>query len=590
MSARTFLLAGASLALVAAAQAEQTALLKQAATFALNKEGKPIGQARVQAGVMVSVVETRDGRALVRFGNAEPLWIAKDQLHLLSAESDTETVDRPEEPKNTPSPKATQIADSLVSAVTGIKEASDKLKGLLTSPEQGKENRTLQLRLWVDREKKTPGLEGTYFDGKLSNHSGKDLKLVGEGVSRVDEGISFEPRGWGSRRKMRISGGERSRWKDFTVQWDGWVELDGPGRLTLKTDGGSRMWVDANDDGEFGDSVDEFIDNGWGGKRRNAFGCSAMLPPGVYRVRINYEGSNNENSAKLEATDGCVEYRDFKRNTHRLYPWEGRNIVLLTEAREHDPELIGRLVDIFDKTFDYFARVTGRKPNTYYAMNNKTTIAEVPETCGAGCGMIGATGVEMTRDSFAGHLEDLQRDGQIRSLVMWEFGRNFFFYEGQMRYKSPDRIGIKNTFAAVMRTLVFRDEQLPMQPFMVEVSESHDQDLDGYVADISSNFDNTLRINAGTGSSRDGGWKLMAAMIIRLHRDYGGAKFNARFWQAMGRQPKAETTQDAIDNFARAACLAAEKNLTGLLRGPWKLPISDSVADAMLSEFGAPSS
>jgi hypothetical protein len=590
MTSRILLLVGVSVAFPFAAQTEQPALLKQAVTFALQKDGKTIGQTRLQAGAMVSVLETRDGEALVGFGMAEPLWIAGDQLHLLSVESDAEGVGRGELPEDTTSPKAPLLADPLVSAVTGIKEAGHKLKGLLASPAPLKENRTPRLSLWVDREKKTLGLEGTYFDGKLGKHSEIDLKLVAEGVSRIDEAINFEPRSWGSRRKMRISGGKRSQWKDFTVQWDGWVELDAPGRLTLRTDGGSRMWVDTNSDGEFGDAMDEFSDNSWGGKRRNAFSYSAMLPPGTYRVRIQYEGSHNENSAKFEATDGFVEYRDFKRNTHRLYPWEGRNIILLTESRDHDPELIGRLIDIFDQTFDYFARVTGRKPNTHYAMNNKNTIAEVPKTCGTGCGMVGSTGVEITRSSFAGHLKDLKQDGQIRSLIMWEFGRNFFFYEGQMRYKSPDGIGYRNTFAAVMRTLVFRDEKLPMQSFMVEVSESHDEVLDSYVADNSSDFDNTLRINAGTGSSKDGGWKLLAAMIIRLHSEYGAEAFNARFWQAMGRQPKADTTQDAVDNFARAACVAAGKNLTGLLRGTWKLPVSDSVAEAMLSEYGPPPS
>jgi hypothetical protein len=577
MLSRGLLSAGASVVLIFAAQAEQFALLKQATTFDLQKDGQTIGQTQLQAGAMVGVREKRDGKALVRFGTAEPLWIAEDQLHFLSVESDTA------------SPNATQLADPLVSAVTGIKKAGNRLKAILTSPAPEKENRAPQVRLWVDYKKRTPGLEGTYFNRKLGDHLGKDLKSVAEGVSRIDEDINFEPHGWGSRRKMHISGGERSKWKDFTVQWDGWVELESPGRLTLRTAGGSRMWVDANGDGEFGDAMDEFSDNGWGGKRRDAFSCSAALPSGVYRLRIHYEGSHNENSVKFEATDGFVEYRDFQRNNHRLYPWEGRNIMLLTESADHDPKLIGRLIDIFDKTFDYFARVTGRKPNAYYIMNNKNTIAEVPKTCGAGCGMIGATGVEMTTNSFAGHLEDLKRDGQIRSLIMWEFGRNFFFYEGQMRYKSPDRIGYRNTFAAVMRTLVFRDEKLPMQPFMVEVSESHDQVLDSYVANSSSNFDNTLRINSGTDSSKEGGWELLAAMIIRLHRDYGGEQFNARFWQAMGHQPETATTQDAVDNFARAACVAAEKNLTGLLRGPWKLPVSDSVADAMRSEYGEPS-
>jgi hypothetical protein len=494
--------------------------------------------------------------------------------------------DAPDESRNV-------LKDPPVSSLDENPTRDSQLEESLKSPEPPKrlivspKGRTPRMKLWVDKKKSISGLKGTYFDRKLGVELERDLNLVSKGVSRIDRSVDFEFNKWGNLRKMNPGQREKFRWKDFTVQWEGWVELDGPGRLILQTVGGSRMWIDANGDGEFGESQDEAIDNGWGGKRNNR-SCSGMLSAGVYRILIHYEGAHIKNSAKLLITNGFIDYRDFNRITHQLFPWEGKNVMLLTESADHDPELIARLIQIFDTTFDYFVRVSGRKPSLYYTLNNKPTIAEVPKTCGAGCGMIGATGIEMTRSSFAGHLKDLQQDGTIRSLIMWEFGRNFFFYDKQMRYQKPDGIGIKNTFADVMRTLAFRDQNLPMQPFMVKVSESHEKLLKSYIDDELSNFDNTLRVNESSHLTKNEGWKLLAAMIIQLHRDYGGEKFITRFWQTMARQPHALTTQDAVDNFARAASIAAERNLVGLFRGPWKLPVSDSAANALFIELGAP--
>ena len=56
-----------------------------------------------------------------------------------------------------------------------------------------------------------------------------------------------------------------------------------------------------------------------------------------------------------------------------------------------------------DRAYDYYAATVGRTPPLYYQLNGRLTIAEVESTCGgggAGCGWLGATGIEMQSTYF----------------------------------------------------------------------------------------------------------------------------------------------------------------------------------------------
>ena len=588
-----------ALGALAEAYAESKAELKVPIDFALESDSKVIGKTQIKAGATVRVLELSGSRALIAHGNTEPVWI--DQAQLKMAESSTLPADteaeipEPDEEDNAEYQAAAEfISNAIDSTMVGVAAVRSKVSDLFAAKSEAERTdfirpaRQPAMKLWADREKKIPGLTGTYFDGKLGSKSEEDLTLIAHGKSRRDETVEFGPKDWGSRRKMDISGGERSRWQDFTVQWDGWIELDGPGRLWLQTNGGGRLWVDTDGDGKLSDVIGEFSDNGWGSHRfSQAF--SAMLPAGLYRVRIQYEGANHENSASLQATDGFLDYRSFCKDDLRLFPWEGKNIVLLTKSADHDPAAVRAIVAQLDKVFDYFVRVTGRKPGAGRILNGKAVVAEVPNLNKAlARGRLGSTGVEMLESAFRGYLEIQQSGGPPRSLMKWELGRNFFFYGDQMQFKSPDSIGYRNAFAMVMRTTCFQDLGMPMQPFMVKVCGTQDKQLETYVADPSLTFDNTLRVNADAFKKEGKGPELLAAMIVRLHRDYGGEEFITRFWQAMADQPKAETTQDAIDNLARSACIGARANLIGLLRERWKLPVSEAVVEAMQAAYSAP--
>jgi hypothetical protein len=599
MSALRFLLIATAIGVLAEARAESEAELKAPVDFVLEKDGKIIGKTQVMAGTTVRVLELSGSRALIGYGGAKSVWVEREQLQMMSGaavspDAEAEISDPNPDDETQYQAAAAFLSGAAAAATAGLTATRGKLSELFAG--KAAEERPAFIRpvgrptmkLWADPGKKTPGLTGTYFDRKLGGSSEDDLTRVAEGTSRVDKTIEFGPKDWGSRRQMGISGGKRSRWENFTVQWDGWIELNGPGRLSLRTNGGSRMWIDADGNDELADKAGEFTSDSWGSKRRSrAF--SAMLPAGLHRVRIQYEGGNKENWAKLEVTDGFLDYRSFFKDDLRRFPWEGRNIVLLTKSADHDPEVVGAIVEQFDEVFDYFVRVTGRKPRVQRILNGKTTVAEVPNLGKAlARGYVGATGVEMRESAFRGYLEIQQKGGAPRSLMKWEFGRNFFFYEDQMRFKSPDSIGYRNAFAIVMRTTCFRDLGLPMQRFMIKVCEAQDRQIDTYVSDASLTFENTLRVNTDAFRKEGKGEELLAAMIVRLHRDYGGEEFITRFWQAMAKQPKAKSTQDAVENLLRAACIGARQNLTNLFGETWKMPVSDAMAEAMAAAYGAP--
>jgi len=617
--AKSFATAGCSAALVLLSSFEalgDEAILRVPVSLPVHKDGKKIGETKIPQGARITVMEIRDGMALVSRAPAEPVWIGKDKLVFALG---GEPAQSPEEKKTATQPPAEParsglVAERLTQVAASIAAAGRKFSEWVSAHGEGSGSRNMSptsdadrgekrtdvsvpatadeavarsegvpvLRLWVDREKQKPGLEGTYFNQRLGDRSKGDLTLVARGTRRTDEAIDFGPRDWGNRRRMRITGGDQSTWRDFTVQWEGWAELDHPGRLTLLASGGSRMWIDAGGDGEFSDDPSELIDNEWGSSRHHSLAASAVLPAGLYRIRIQYEGNTGENSVRLAATDGFVDYSDFNGDPLRLFLWLGREVALLTRSGDHDPAAMADIVEWYDKAHEYFVRVTGRKPSKHYSLSGRNTIAEVPRTCGMGCGMVGATGVEMTKEAFAKLSRLFREEGAIYSLPLYELGRNFYFYGEQLGYQAPDYLDVGSAFALVMQSLCYLDAGLPAPREMREYDKKLVGILDAYLADPNRRFDNTLRENKSN--------ELLAAMILRLHRDYGGEEFITRFWQGVARQDKAGSTQEAVDNFVRAACLAAGRNLTELFAGPWKLPVSDSLENEMKGKFGLPSS
>ena len=88
-------------------------------------------------------------------------------------------------------------------------------------------------------------------------------------------------------------------------------------------------------------------------------------------------------------------------------------------------------VRALDEGWALYTDLTGRRPEPLKQLKGRTTIAAVPNgdyTCGAGCGYVGASGIELAM-FYEWNYPALQRDPQaIPHYVFYEMGRNFFTF------------------------------------------------------------------------------------------------------------------------------------------------------------------
>lgn len=147
------------------------------------------------------------------------------------------------------------------------------------------------------------GLVGSYVNQSLRSSATQADWRATQTIAgtRIDPLVNFYTNGFGSRAAVGITGGTDDSWQNFSVQWDGAIVIPENGvRLFTRTDDGSRLWIDVNNDGVFAASGAEFVNNGWGqsqGVTNSA--ASVALNAGVYRIRMQYEGGTGGNRAYL---------------------------------------------------------------------------------------------------------------------------------------------------------------------------------------------------------------------------------------------------------------------------------------------------
>src|SRR5688572_6750845 len=147
-----------------------------------------------------------------------------------------------------------------------------------------------------------------------------------------------------------------------------------------------------------------------------------------------------------------VDYVSFNGVKRRLYPWRGRRVAMLTPERDLDRRVMTRLIHAFDAVHGFYALATGREPQLTRHVDGLMTIAVESDTCGAGCGYLGATGIELTPESFELLCRGLRSAGEIDQVLPYEFGRNFWFYGDQLAFHGEDESDAFTTgYAVLMR-------------------------------------------------------------------------------------------------------------------------------------------
>jgi serralysin len=267
----------------------------------------------------------------------------------------------------------------------------------------------------------------------------------------------------------------------------------------------------------------------------------------------------------------AVGYTTFDRKPVQLRPFVGRNIALLLDpARVTDRVVIDRILSAVDRAWDWYRGYFGRAPATSSTYAGKTTIAEVSGTCGAACGLLGYTGIEISSETMNRLLIEANQD-RYNQAVFYELGRNFWFFADQLQ--AMPKGAFTTGFAHVHRFYAMEaagivgapwDDNLDFDGFrhaiLVEL-------LDRYLADSSLSWQNTIGVDKLPSGSPDwmSGAHLGAAFFHRIRRDHGHLGYR-RFWQLMAMAPKAATPKDAAARFVQVARAATGEDYRALLR------------------------
>lgn len=268
-----------------------------------------------------------------------------------------------------------------------------------------------------------------------------------------------------------------------------------------------------------------------------------------------------------------------------LLPWIGTNIVFLTTNGTYEASVMSRWVNRLDQGWALYADLMGERPRPFKQLDGRATIAAVPGfefTCGAGCGYLGATGVELAMFYDWNYPALKKNTNAMPHYVFYEMGRNFFtlgdrhsaFTTGFavfMRYVCMDTLGCADEDLATRRTIegVERLIRAGDMPFLKTFTN----------ADGLSEKEPRVRDTAGRWVNPSDQPVTYASAMLRLWREHGGNDWVRRCFRALAECPAApaNTREGALTqswSWLVAASVAARKDLSPVFEEDWRMPLS----------------
>lgn len=306
----------------------------------------------------------------------------------------------------------------------------------------------------------------------------------------------------------------------------------------------------------------------------------------------------NEGHCLTTNSAGLVEYTAFDNSGYVLRPWFGRNLAFLTPTNQIlQTNVMGALLTALDAAWDYYRSVTptnrspGFLPGT--TLYGRDTIAVVNSTCGAGCSYVGYTGTEMLPAYFNVLYNGYVNSREFDQVLFYEFGRNWWSYDGQLTYHSPDIDPVVTGFAVYMRFASMDAAGVNGGPFngnsFLQFRTTVTNLMDTYITNHSLNWSNTFRISqAPVNSLGLGGTDLFASLLMRIGRDFGHEDFNQNIWKQVALRNVAFSTHEAVDNLVLAASATVKTNLTHTFARTWKFPVSTNAVQEAQQRWGDP--
>lgn len=273
-----------------------------------------------------------------------------------------------------------------------------------------------------------------------------------------------------------------------------------------------------------------------------------------------------------------VQYLRFDDKIERLIAYKGKKVVLLVPQKYSSKEnavsvlqILGRL----DKSWDYYEKLTGRRPpfdrdritiNGRSRITTMPTLGSVIETCGAGCGLVGAAGIEIGNGIWDETYNNHTQGKETRGVFEYEMGRNFWFYGSVLESKQAPKYHLATAFATIyghLAGVAGGSTTLPGNENVDWVQSFRDA-----FADYRKNPDFDKIMRGGQPSA-----KILGGLWLHFGKTYGQG-FHQKFFRAAASLPPAKNLSHALNNFVIASSRAANRNLTKFFVDELKYPLT----------------
>ena len=275
----------------------------------------------------------------------------------------------------------------------------------------------------------------------------------------------------------------------------------------------------------------------------------------------------------------------------QLIPWTGTNVIFLTTDDTLDQGLMGIWVSRLDAGWQVYADLTGRVPSPSQQFEGKVTIAAVPAyelTCGAGCGYVGAMGIELAMFYDNNYPELKTHPNAMPHYVFYEMGRNYYTFGDRhscfitgfavfMRYVCMDALKCEDTDAQTRKVIEgveprFSASGLTFLDLFTTIGKGEKES----------------RIKDGNGNIIEPSDQPVcyASAMLRLRRENSGDGWVKRFFHELAASPNSnpDTKKGALNQswyWLLCASVAAQKDLSPVFAGEWKLPIAEETRAAL---------
>lgn len=306
---------------------------------------------------------------------------------------------------------------------------------------------------------------------------------------------------------------------------------------------------------------------------------------------------------KPVAKDGRepIEYQPFRPDVWKaknqstwLFPWEGERIVLLTTTADLDPKTMAVFVKQLDAGWKLCSDLVGQAPRLLKQHNGKATIAAVPDASFTGGGLsayLGMSGIEVGGFYLPrGDYDQVRQNPE-------KFPDGFFFGIGQNHFVFANQCGVLSTGGIVALRHICAEaingsDNDPQADQTIYRYEEAFAKSNATFQEAFAPFGATkLFVLNDLNGKPFGNIDLnvfIASTFLKLRKDNGGNEWARRFFRHLATCPPAagrdiDGANAQTLNWVVAASLAAEKDLSPMLRDRWRFPLAPDLWQTLLT-------